>query len=94
MYSKSHSIPAQRAMGLALLYFKGIVPLLENYIKNQVAYYNLVISSFNPDIPANAGGQVRVHSLDKINKITQDLFQSKNEIIAALKANVRKYTKA
>ena len=64
LFSKSHSISAQRAMGLALLYFPKMAPLIETYIINQVAYYNLVISSFNPDIPANAGGQAQVHSPD------------------------------
>lgn len=53
-----------------------------------------VISSFNPDIPANAGGQGQVHSPDKIKKVTQDLFKSKDKIIEALQDNVKKYTKA
>ena len=94
LFSKSHSIPAQKAMGIALLYFPQIAPLIETYILNQIAYYNIIISSFNPDIPANAGGQAQVNCPDKIKKVTQDLFKSKNKIIESLQVNVKKYTKA
>jgi len=94
LYSKSHSVPAQKAMGLAMLYFPKIAPLIESYIKSQVAYYQLVISSFNSNIQANAAGQVRVHNKEKIEIVESDLFQAKNIIIDGFKKNVKKYAKA
>lgn len=94
LYSKSHSVPAQKAMGLAMLYFPKIAPLIESYIKIQVEYYQLVVSSFNPNIQANAAGQVRVHNKEKIEIVENNLFQAKNIIIDRLKKNVKKYAKA
>ncbi|MEW6739793.1 MAG: hypothetical protein ACOYU2_04295 [Nitrospirota bacterium] len=90
----NHSIPAQRAMGLALLYFPNFVSILDTYIRNQISYYNLVVSSYNPKIPANAGAQARVHNKSQLEAAENNLFQSKDKIIDELKANVKKYIKA
>lgn len=90
----THSIPANRAMGLALLYFPNFVSMFDTYLRNQISYYDLVVSSYNPSIPANAGAQARVHNKSQLETIENNLSQSKDKIIDELKANVKKYTKA
>ena len=94
LYSKSHSIPAQRAMGIAMIYFPNIAPNIEVYLKYLVEYYNVIITSFDPNIPANAGGQARVNNKKQIEEIEHRLFLVKNDIIQTIEKNVRKYTKA
>lgn len=94
LLQQNQCIPANRAMGLALLYFPSLVPFLDTYLRNQIAYYDIVVSSYNENIPFSAGAQSRVHNKIQSEEIEQKLFQSKNEIINELKANVKKYTKA
>lgn len=94
LLQQTHSIPANRAMGIALLYFPNIAPILDTYLRNLVQYYNVVVSSFNPNIPANAAAQAMVHNKEQTEEIERKLFESKNQIIDELKANVKKYTKA
>ena len=91
---KTHRISANRAMGLALLYFQNLAPLFDIYLRNQIAYYHLILESFNPNIPATAGAQARVHNKTALKKIEQNLFQSKDNLIDAIKMNTKKYTKA
>ena len=94
LLQQNHCIPSNRAMGLALLYFQNLAPLFDIYLRNQISYYNLVISSYKQDIPASAGAQARVHNKPQLEEVERNLFQSKDKIINELKANVKKYTKA
>ena len=91
---QTHSIPAQRAMGLALLYFPNLVPFLDIYIRNYLAYYTLIVSLYDPNIPATAGAQARVHAKKELENIEAKLFQSKNAMLDAITENAKKYTKA
>jgi len=94
LLQQNHSVPAQRAAGLALLYFPTLAPIFDTYQKNLMSYYSLVISNFRQDVPATAGAQVRVHAKDDLEEIEKALFQSKDKIIAELKSKVKNYTKA
>lgn len=94
LLQQTHSIPAMRAAGLALLYFPKLVPFLDTYIRNCVAYYSLLVTVYDPNIPANAGAQARVHAKDEVEKIETLLFQSKNAVLAAINENAKKYIKA
>jgi len=91
---QNHCIPANRAMGLALLYFHNLAPLFDTYLRNQISFYNLLISSYKQDIPASAGAQAMVHNKSQSEEVERNLFQSKDAIINELKANVKEYTKA
>ena len=90
----THSIPANRAMGLALLYFPNLVPILDTYLRNLVQYYDVVVSSYRPNIPASAGSQAMVHNKEQTEEITRNLFMSKNKLIEELRKNIKSYTKA
>jgi hypothetical protein len=90
----THSQAGNRAMGLALLYFPSFVAILEAYLMSLVQYYNVVVSSFNPNIPATAGAQALVHDHDNVSEIQRNLFELKNKLINELQTNVRKYVKS
>ena len=90
----THSVPAQKALGLALLYFPNLEQSLGNYVMSQVAYYDLICTVYNPEIPANAGAQARVHHNQELQKVETQLFNAKNKVMELLKTNVKKYTKA
>jgi hypothetical protein len=88
------SIPANRAMGLALLYFPALAPLLGTYIRYYVEYYELLVTTYDPNIPANAGAQARVHAKEELQNIESRLFKAKKELLNAINENAKKYTKA
>ncbi|MCK4248674.1 MAG: hypothetical protein KAX15_02735 [Candidatus Omnitrophica bacterium] len=90
---QTHSVPAQRAMGLALLYFPTLAPFLRVYIQTCIAYYLLITSVYDPEIPASAGAQARVHSSEFI-LVENNLFKAKDDTLKAIDSNAKKYTKA
>jgi len=94
LLQQTHSVPAQKALGLALLYFPNLESSFDNYVRSLVAYYDLICSVYNPDIQANAGAQARVHHKSELHRVENKLFDAKNEVITLLKLNAKKYTKA
>jgi hypothetical protein len=94
LLQQTHCISANRAIGLALLYFQNLVPLFDIYIRNYLAYYNLIVSVYDQNIPATAGAQARVHAKKELENIEAKLFQSKNAMLDAINENVKKYIKA
>jgi hypothetical protein len=92
LFELSTSPHTGKACGLALLYFPNLVTPLNNYALAQVAFYNSIITKFNENIPANAGGQAMVHKDHK--QIINNSFKAKNAVMEALIANAKKHTKA
>jgi len=92
LFQLSMSPQTGKACGLALLYFPNLVTPLNNYALAQVAFFNSVITSFDENIPANAGGQAMSHQGHK--QIMNKLFETKNSVMDALIKNANKYTKA
>lgn len=94
LVKQTHSVSAQKALGIAMLYFPTIEMVLENYVKSQVGYYQFICSVYNPDIPASAGAIARVNHPDKIREVEEQLLQTKNEVMVMLKLWADEYTKA
>jgi len=92
LYQLSNSPEAGKAYGLALLYFPCLVEPLNDYTVAQVSFYDSVITIFNKNIPANAGGQAVVSEGHK--QVMESLFEQKNIVMDALISNAKKYTKA
>ena len=85
---------ARKALSLCLLYFPEMVDAANNYVLSQQKYYDVVASSFKPDIPFTAGGQAIVHSRDQYDAATKNLFNKKNAFENLIVSNAKKYTKA
>jgi hypothetical protein len=83
---------SQRSIGLALLYFPEFIQNIEKYMQVQLKFYNLVITSFNPQIPVSAGAQIRRHNAEKTTQIEKELFQIKDTILKDFKKYAKKYT--
>lgn len=92
LYQLSSSPQTGKAYGLALLYFSNLVEPLKRYSLAQVSFYNSVITIFDKNIPANAGGQAMMNKSHK--EVIENLFNEKNLVMDALVSNAKKYTKA
>jgi hypothetical protein len=81
-----------RALVLAQLYFPDLVKPLENYSLSQLSFYNSITESFDPNIPANAGGQAII-SGNYMSPI-KEFEKQKQAVMSSLISNSNKYTKA
>lgn len=94
LLQNSHSVSAQRTLGLALLYFPKLAPALEDYCRAQVSYYSVIVSLYKPDIPATAAAQARVHNKQAVEDVERKLFSSKDKVLDELKMGIKQCTKA
>lgn len=92
LFQLSSSPQSGKAYGLALLYFPNLVEPLKKYSVAQVSFYTSVVTIFDKNIPANAGGQATVSAGH--NRVIDALFKEKNLVMDALILNAKKYTKA
>ncbi|NOG84174.1 MAG: hypothetical protein HND49_10290 [Planctomycetes bacterium] len=81
-----------KAHGLALLYFPNLVEPLSIYMASLASFYESVIFVFDEQDPKNAGGQAMN---DKgCQEAISTLLKDRDYVMAALKSNTEKYTKA
>ena len=86
-------LPANRAAGLALLYFDHLVPFFNNYIKCLLAYYNIILDSFNQNENGSTGAQAILFNKHKFEKVKNNLFRAKKDLLKEIQASASKYTK-
>ncbi len=89
--SKIHNIPAMKAISLARLYIPDLEMPLENYIRKNMALFSETIDCFDPKIPADAGAQAAV-KCGVPTPAHEELYQAKDAVLAAIRANAHKYT--
>ena len=92
LFAQAQSPPARKALSLCLLYFPDIADTANQYVLAQQEYYGFVISTFDKNLPINAGGQALVHQEGK--ELSNILFKKKIVFENLIVNNVNKYIKA
>jgi hypothetical protein len=92
LYQLGFCAQTNKSLGLALLYFPGLVEPLSKYSDAQLSFYHSVVSIYRASVNSNVGAQVVGNQKHK--QALVDLSNAQKDAIDEAIRNAKKYTKA